>query len=281
MPTKAIFPSLDGWEPTRDSLHAYCRVVGVVPRTHAKSHPKWWHISLKVKPDGLTTRRMSLPDGSTFWLKIDLVKHKVILVTSRGVAREFSILAGIPDKELGDQILKALADLGLSAEYTRSKYESGQPRQYDPVFVEKYRSVLVNVNRIFKKQRASLQGERGPVQLWLHGFDLAFEWFGNHVVAYEENGEVKNYPAQLSLGFSPGESSHPKPYFYSNPWPFEKEALLDKPLPVGTRWFMERWQGSILPYSELVGDTQAEDRLLDYARAVFEISATTLMKAPG
>jgi hypothetical protein len=93
---------------------------------------------------------------------------------------------------------------------------------------------------------------------------------------YQEGGQIEKYPSQLNLGFSPGESSHPEPYFYSNPWPFEGDQLVDKPLPSGARWFTESWQGSILEYNSLVGDSQAEDKLLAYARAVYDLASPTL-----
>jgi hypothetical protein len=79
------------------------------------------------------------------------------------------------------------------------------------------------------------------------------------------------------LGFSPGESSHPKPYFYSNPWPFEADVLLDKPLPPGASWFTISWQGSILPYGELMGADDAGERLLAYARVVYQVASPTLL----
>jgi hypothetical protein len=61
MSSAAFFPSLTGWERTRETLHLYSKAVGVVPRAHAEFHPKWWHISLKVRPDGLVTDNMPLP----------------------------------------------------------------------------------------------------------------------------------------------------------------------------------------------------------------------------
>ena len=276
MTSDKFFPSLEGWEPTKESLHWYSKAVGIVPRAHAEFHPKWWHISLKVQPDGLVTDNMPLPGGGIFSLKMDLRKHVVSLTTSQGAVREFSMTDGLTSTEFGDQILGALADLGLTADYAREKFENDEPRSYNPADAERFFFALVNVDRTFKKHRASLSGEVGPVQLWPHGFDLAFEWFGSRVVEYEEDGEVTRYPSQLNLGLSPGEPSHPKPYFYSNPWPFEEAQLVDKPLPSGARWSTDSWQGTLLPYDELVGDSQAEERLLGFARRVYEISAPTL-----
>lgn len=277
MSTQIIFPDLTGWEPTRDTLHTYCQVISLIPRAHLEFHPKWFHISYKVQPDGLATKQMPLPDGGVFWLKLDLVNHKVILIARETSVAEFNMLEGISASAFGGQVIRALSDLGLKADYHLKKFESDEPQSYNAIFAGKYLTVLVNVDRIFKKHRDALSGERTPVQLWPHNFDMAFEWYGSRLVKYTQNDKEIESPAQLSLGFSPGDSSHPRPYFYSNPWPFEKEFLVNKPLPAGASWFTESWQGSILPYSELVGDSNGEERLLEYARSVYQICAPTLM----
>jgi hypothetical protein len=277
MEKTAIFPDLSGFEATRDTLHAYSKVVGLVPRVHARPHPQWWHISLKVQPKGLFTSRMSLPQGGEFWLVMDLFEHEVRLETTEGFVMSFSMTEGDTASEFGDQVLSALAHLGLEGAYDRQKFASDSPRPYDAEMAREYLNVLLEIDRIFKLHRSTLEGKSSPVQLWTHGFDLSFEWFGSRIVEQEEGGEVKQYPAQLSLGFSPGEPYHPAPYFYSNPWPFEKETLLAQPLPSGARWFTDGWQGSLLPYSTQVGKEDAEDRLLEYARTVFSISQPSLM----
>jgi len=276
MSSEAIFPPLDGWEPTRDTLHWYAQAVGVVPRAHAPFHPRWWHISLKLQPDGPATDPMPLPAGGTFWLALDLRRHQVVLDTSHGDRRIFGMQAGLTASALGERLLGALAELGLSAEYQRAKFANDEPRAYDPAMAERFLGVLTHVERIFQRHRSGLPGEVGPVQLWPHGFDMSFEWFGTRLVEHLEGGQVQRSPAQLNLGFSPGETSHPEPYFYSNPWPFEADRLLGQPLPPGARWFTGSWQGSLLPYRALAGDPQAEEKLLAYARAVYQIAAPTL-----
>ncbi|MFC2055387.1 DUF5996 family protein [Chloroflexota bacterium] len=272
-----LFPSLKGWQPTRDTLHLYTKVVGVIPRAHAEFNPKWWHISLKVVPEGLVTDDMRLSDDGTFNLKLDLTRHMVILSTSQGLVRKFDITAGLSETEFGNEILSAVTDLGLTEEYDHARFENEEPRVYNPEDAEKYFTALKNADRIFKEHRASLSGEVSPVQLWPQHFDLAFEWFGTRIVETGEGVEATQYPAQLNLGFSPGDDSYVEPYFYSNPWPFESDQLVDKTLPEGARWFNESWQGTILPYAELVGDSQAEDRLKVYAKAVWAASSPTLM----
>ncbi len=277
MASLQALPALQGWEPTRDTLKWYSRAVGAIPRAHAEAHPKWWHVSLKVAPEGLATDPMALPDGGTFGLKMDLTRHLVALETSLGERREFSLTAGQTATQLADQLIAATADLGLSGEYNREKFESDDPRPYDPDDAGKYLQAVTAADRVFKTHRAGLGGDLGPVQLWPHGFDLAFEWFGTRQIEYEEGGEVTTYPSQLNFGFSPGEESHPTPYFYSNPWPFEAERLVHHELPSGARWFTESWEGSMLPYEMLAGDPHAESKLLAYLQAVYRISSPTLM----
>jgi hypothetical protein len=276
MTSELQFPALTDWEATRQTLQLYGRAIGVVPRAHAEFHPKWWHISLKVQPDGLITEKMDRPAGGTFWLKMDLKQHKAILFTDEGPQAEFDMTAGLTATEFGDNLLAAVAELGLSGDYARDKFENDDAREYNPRAAEAFLTALANADRIFKEHRAKLSGDVSPVQLWPHGFDLAFEWFGTRVERFEEHGEVQEYPSQINLGFYPGDPAN-APYFFSNPWPFESDELVSHSLPAGARWFTEGWQGTILPYDELAGDERAEERLEEYAQAVHDIASPTLL----
>lgn len=271
-----LFPALGDWEPTRSTLHLYSRAIAAIPNVHAEFHPKWWHVSLEVQDDGLATAKMNVPNGGQFWFKIDLQQHKALLIVDNGVRREFDLTAGLTATEFGNQIVDAVADLGLTGEYPRDKFENDDPREYDPSAATRFFTVLSNANHIFNNYRASLEGDLSPVQFWTHGFDLAFEWFGTRVETYEHEGEIQEYSSQINLGFFPG-GSDGTTYFYSNPWPFEAEKLLDKALPDGCSWHTDGWQGSILPYEEVSGDPNARERVQEYAQTVFEVSSPTLL----
>jgi hypothetical protein len=208
---------------------------------------------------------------------MDLTKHAVVLATSNGDSQEFSMTAGLKSTQFDDQLIVAVFDLGLSGEYMREKFEDDGEREYDPSVAANFLTALNSAHEVFNKHRDAVTGEDiGPVQLWPHGFDMAFELFGTKQVEYEENGEITKYPSQLNLGFSLGEASHPEPYIYSNPWPF-KENLKEQALPEGARWFIESWQGTMLPYAELAGDEKAGERLFEYAQRVYEVAAPTLL----
>jgi Family of unknown function (DUF5996) len=276
MTDEILFPSLGDWGATRQTLHLYSRAIGVIPRAHAEFHPKWWHLGLKVQPDGLQTGQMARPGGGTFCLTMNLRQHKIVLSTNEGPFKEFDMTQGLTGTQLGEALLSAVAELSLSGNYTRKKFENDDPREYDPEAAVRFLNVLLNAQRVFKTYRATLSGDVGPIQLWPHGFDLSFEWFGTRVERYEEHGKVQEYPSQISLGFYPGDDDNAS-YFYSNPWPFEAEQLTANPLPEGVRWVTEDWQGTMLPYDELVGDPDAEQRLNEYARAVYNIASPALL----
>lgn len=277
MSTQTNFPDLQGFEPTRATLHAYSKVVGAMPRALAEPHPKWWHISLKIHPGELVTDEMKMPSGDTFYLAMNFVTHTVDLCLSTGERPGWRMDAGLTANQLAEQLIHQLEELGLAGDYNYEKFQNDEPRAYDPRHADAFFRALTQIDAILKQHRERLSGDRGPVQLWPHGFDIAFEWFGTRSIQYEEDGHKTSYPAQINFGFSPGEASHPQPYFYSNPFPFEDEKLVGRALPHGARWFTESWKGSLFEYASLVGDPEAGQKLLDYYMAVYEIAWTSLV----
>lgn len=268
---------LAGWEQTKATLHAYSRVLTAVPRMWLAPHPKWWHISLQVRPDGLVTRELPVPGGRAVRLRMDPEQHRIAVEAEGECVRFWDLRAGMTANELAEDIFRICAYLGISGEAAEATYADGEPRVYDPGAAERFFLSVRNIDRTLNQLRSSLPGDPGPVQLWSHGFDLAFEWFGDRTVRDEKNGRVSEYPSQLNFGWAPGDTSHPGPYFYSNPWPFE-DMLVVHPLPEDARWFTDTWKGTLFPYTQLVGDSGAEQRLLTYWLRVFEIARPALTK---
>lgn len=267
------FPPLpENFEPTRATLHAYAHAVGAVPRAHALAHPKWWHISLEPRPNGLVTDAMALPGGGTFQLRMDLRHHVIVVETSVGDEERLPMDAGLTGTEMGEAVIAATGKLGLEGEYLREKFANDEPRPYDPAAAATFFTALSSMAHVLSVHRSRIQGAVGPLQVWPHGFDMAFEWFGTRVETYEEHGEQQSYPSQLNLGFYPAGRA----YVYSNPWPFEEEVLTATPLPSGGAWHTEGWQGSILYYDEIAGSAEAGQKILDFAAAVHAAAAPTL-----
>lgn len=271
-------PEFKDWEPTRATLHAYAKVIGTVPRALAEPHPKWWHISLKVAPEGLTTDRFRPLDGSDFTLQLlmDFTTHSINIYQDDELSLQVSMKDGLSVLQLADQIEDHLHSLGVEVELERAKFDGTEIGNYDSSVVEVYFRAVSSVDEVIKDVRESLDGDIGIVQLWPHNFDLAFEWYSPKVVQYEHNGELSEAPAQINFGFSPGDSSHPSPYFYSCPLPFDEDAFVELPLPSGARWFQASWEGSILPYDTLKSEPDFRTLLKDYFLAVYQLASPRL-----
>jgi hypothetical protein len=194
----SIFPSLANFEPTRQTLHLYAHAMGVVPRLQAAAHPKWWHISLRVMPDGLRTTTMALPDGGQLWLEMDLRHHMLRVQTDVGGTQAISLQDELTGTEMGDWVLTAVAEHGLTGDYARQKFESDEARVYEAAEAENFLTAVTQVQRIFSDHRHALTGNIGPIQLWPHNFDLSMEWFGTRTVSHEEQGQMQEFrPASV------------------------------------------------------------------------------------
>jgi len=267
------FPSLDGFGPTRRTLQLYARALSSLARAYAPAHPNWWHISLKVTPGGLVTDNIPCGGGGILAGEMNFHRHELILTSSDGRAWALPMDAGLSGSAMGDRVLAAASAAGLAGDVDRARFASEEPGLYDKDSVKLFFTALVRADRSFKRHAARLGKECGPVRLWPHGFDLSMEWFGTRVERYNEGGKTVELPAQLNLGFYPGEDDETS-YFYSNPWPFDTDKLLNQSLPPGVEWHTDGWQGTILPYKE----ARDEDQILEYAMAVYRI-ATPLLNA--
>jgi hypothetical protein len=267
MPSVSLPELADAFEPTRQSLHAYARAVTALPRAHAIAHPKWWHVSLEARPEGLVTDPVPLPDGAVLGVRLDTAAHEIVVRTSRGDVHRIDLRAGPTATEVGDELIAVASGFGLAGDVDRSVFVDDGERAYDPVAARAYGEAFTAMSTLFERHRATLGDRVGPVQLWPHGFDLAFEWFGTKTAEHE--GEM--LPAQLNLGFYP----RGEPYLYSTPWPFD-ESLVEVALPHGAVWNSDGWQGARLPYETLRrGD--AATVLAEFARAVYDAAAPTLL----
>jgi hypothetical protein len=168
-------------------------------------------------------------------------------------------------------LFEVLAELGLDDSYDRSRLHDDPAGEYDPDHAGAFWDALTTVHAALEDRRATRPGETSPVQVWPHGFDIAFEWFGSLLVDHEEHGEATPIPAQLNLGWYPAGDA----YFYSSPWPFDA-GLMQHPLPQPAAWHTDGWSGTTLAYADVVGDPAGPAVFAGYADAVFTIVRASL-----
>jgi len=261
------FPPLNltAWQPTRDTLHLYSKLPGKIRGALTPFQSHWWHVSLHVDDVGLTTPPIPAPNGRTFRLTLSLTRHALLIALPNGDEHAIPLQNQSP-ASLCEQTLDVLERAGIRPKIDRTPFTDDTPRPYHPPHAEAYRAALLSVHGLFQQFRATLPGERSPVQLWPHHFDLSLVWFSGReadVPAGEEGG-----PEQIGFGFSTGDESVPEAYFYANPWPFP-DGLQETPLPPGAQWHTTGWMGGLLPYRVVVASENPAQTLLQFLQTVY------------
>ena len=270
------FPPLPmaDWQPTLATLQGYAQLIGKVRRALTPRQKHWYHVSLRVGVNGLTTT--PIPAGSnTFELMLDLITHELVISTSRG-ERWQQPLHGQSKAEFCDTALAALAGLGIEPEIDHSLFGDTTPGAYDRQAVERYFRAMVQIDSVFKQFKGELREETGPVQLWPHHIDLAMLWFSGRLVPGVDPADEENADEQMNFGFTPGDAGISDPYFYITAYP-RPEDLTDTPLPAGATWTTESFTGAVLMYEALTTADDPAAKLLDFLRTVQRVGAS-LMK---
>lgn len=106
-----------------------------------------------------------------------------------------------------------------------------------------------------------------PVYIWPHHFDMAT------LVTFpaNENGE-----SSIGIGFSPGDTSYPEPYWYVTPYPYPDTINLPH-LEGNGFWHTSHWVGAVLTTSQLNGDQK--DQLNTFLQSAFRSSQQLLRQS--
>ncbi len=258
---------LNEWRATRDTLQRYSQLLGKIRRALVAAHPHWWHITLHVDTDGLTTT--PIPTENPFELRLNLHAHTLEFLPAGGAAHSLP-LENQSAQSLSEWTLRQLAASGIVPEIDRAPFGSNKILPYDAERAATFFVALQNINRVFRQFKDELPGESSPVQIFPHHFDLSLVWFtGRQVVVPEgEEGGAE----QVGFGFSTGDAGIPEAYFYATPW-LVPAGLTDTPLPKGASWHTDGWTGGVLPYHAVSESTQPAALLLDFLRTVQQNSA--------
>lgn len=270
------FPSLKlaNWQPTRDTIHQYARVIGKIRQALAPRQKHWWHISLRAAATGLSTTPI-WAGSMSFELLLDFVNHKLVITTSRG-EQWHKPLRGQSVAAFCEETLATLAGLDIKPDLNRSLFTDTTPGIYQPADAERFWQALSQIDAIFKKFKGELRQETSPVQLWPHHFDLAMLWLSGRLIPGQDPQDEENADEQMNFGFALGDESIPEPYFYITAYPLP-DGLLDTPLPDDVTWHTEGFTGALLMYEALVTAADPAEKLLNYLRTVQQAGAN-LMK---
>ena len=275
-----LFPPLilNDWKDTRDTLHKYAQMVGAIREKLSKPHPHWWHISLRISDRGLTTtpiqRELNNP-GQTIEFIFDLENSYLIIESNYREAKRIK-LTGQSLCALCDETCSLLSDIGIKQPVDKEHYSDGKKMVYDEAAVKKYWKALKEIDRIFNMFRAELPGQKSPVQLWPHHFDVSMSWYSGRLVPGKDPNDPEASKEQMMFGFSTGDETIPDAYFYILTYPVP-EKFPDFELPEDAKWLTGSFTGAVMMYEDVINSDNPEGKLLNYFRA-FQTAGERIMR---
>lgn len=259
------FPPLEelAIRETRDALHAYSRILGAWLKSYRSKRKHWWHLSLRLSLNGLTT---GVINGEIdFEIELDL-RHSELHVRTATGGNLSETLTGQPVCELADVVSGFLAARGIdNADRAQAIQEAGQDTRFDaysPEQADLMARVLTDVAATLKRFRANIREECSPIQLWPHHFDLSMLWLPGEKVPGQNPADEESADKHMNFGFTFGDEGIAEPYFYVTAYPLP-ESLPDMPLSAGTAWRSEPFSGAVLRYKTLADMSHPDNYLLD------------------
>jgi hypothetical protein len=283
-----IFPPLqiDEWEDTKNTLHLFFQIVGKIRHALFPKTNHWWHVTLYLSPRGMTTR--PIPFGNIlFDIEFDFIDHKLVIRTSEGEERSFSI-DKLSVSEFYKKVFSTLSDLGINCSIIPEPYDvpfskipfasDNEHSSYDKDYVNRYWRILLQVDSVFEEFRASFIGKSTPVHLYWHHADLAVTRFSGKRAPELEGGTAADREAYshevISFGFWAGDENVRAPAFYSYTYP-EPEGLANEPLKPEQAFWNTEGTGSmaVLMYDDMRVSYNPRQAILDFMESAYMAGA--------
>jgi Family of unknown function (DUF5996) len=182
------WPQLDlrGWESTYLTLQRWLQIIGKVKLALALPLNHWWHISLHVTPEGLSTYTVPFSSGSlSLSITFDFVAHSLCVRLSNGRQSSFA-LEPMTVADFYRQTMTTLRYLGVEVQIwpvpvevsDRTPFtEDRHHASYDRHQVERLHRILLSLDRVLWRFRGSFLGKSSPVHLFWGALDLAVTRF--------------------------------------------------------------------------------------------------------
>ena len=251
----------DNWQTTRDAIHAYARVIGIIRGTYAPREKHWWHISLRPMADGWTTTPFQI-GGNMVEIMLNLKRDYVDIALASG--GNFNLtLRGQSALELYGEIQGAFSVAGIDLAVETGKFRT-DAIPYESEAADQIRIVQLQCALILQQLKGRFRLESSPVQLWPHHFDMSLVWLSGNLINGQDPADEEHADEQMSFGFGMGDGLVPEPYFYANAYPMP-DGLRETKLPAGY-WPAEGFGGALLKHS----DANSAETVLSFFQAIYQ-----------
>ena len=271
------------WENTRDTLHMWTQIVGKTRLALAPLENHWWNVPLYVTPRGLSTS--AIPCGAdTFEMEFDLVAHHLVMRKSSG-AQHFIRLYPRSVADFYAEYMAALRSLGIEVRIYRkpAEFDDVTPfdedqhhASYDTIYVERFRRILIESDRVFKLFRSRFLGKSSPVHFFWGSFDLAVTRFSGRRAPQKDGVDPMTREAYshevTSCGFWPGDRRFKNASFYAYSAPSPPGLDGEAVRPAAAYW--DRQLGEfILKYEDAREMAAPDQAVLEFCQSAYEAGA--------
>ena len=279
---------VDRWQDTRDTVHLWTQIVGMLRLALTPSVNHWWHVPLYVDARGLTTSLM--PYGRIgIEVVLDLTAHELAVLTTDGRSRRMR-LEPRSVADFSAEFRTHLADLGLDVPIARTPVEVADPipfaqdethAAYDRDAVHRFWTSLVSASRVLGTFRGEYRGKASPVHFFWGAFDLATTRFSGRAAPPHPGGVphcpdwvmLEAYSEEVSsCGYWPGGS--PEGTFYAYAYP-ESQGYREQVVGPATARFDEALGEFVLPYADVRAAADPDAHLLGFLRSTHDAAAAT------
>ncbi len=272
---------LAAWQDTYDTLHMWTQIVGKIRMTLTPLINHYWNATLYVSARGLTTSAIPYPRG-IFEIELDFIGHKLVIQTSQGDVRMLD-LAPRTVADFYAEVMSTLAALHIDVKITAHPDEVANPipfaedrthHSYDRVYVDRFRRLLISVDKVLKDFRTRFIGKCSPVHFFWGSFDIAVTRFSGRLAPPRPDPMMQEaYSHEVSsAGFWPGGGEIKGPAFYSYTTP---EPAGFKTYAVGPRpAFYHHGIGEfLLMYDDIRSSVAPGAQLMEFLETTYEAGA--------
>jgi len=261
----------------------WTQIVGKTRLALTPLENHWWNVPLYVTPRGLTTS--AIPYGpDAFEIDFDFIAHKLWIRTSE----DKTVSIGLYPRSVADfytEYMTALRSLGIEVHIYRVPVEFDdltpfdQDRHhasYDTEYVDRFRRILIQCERVFKEFRSGFLGKCSPVHFFWGSFDLAVTRFSGRAAPQKEGVDRVTREAYshevTSCGFWPGDRRFKEASFYAYSAPSPPGLDAEPVRPAAAYW--DRQLGEfILKYGDARVSISPDRAILDFCESSYEAGA--------
>jgi hypothetical protein len=286
---RETWPSLplDGWQDTKETLHAWSQIVGKVRLSLTPLVNHWWNVPLYVTPRGLTTSAMPYGAGSVE-ARFDFLDHGLWIETTSGQQHRIAL----EPRSVADfyrEVMDTLRGFGIGVKFWEQPSEVENPipfgkddvhRSYDAEAAERFGRVLLEVDRVLHLFRKGFVGKCSPVHFWWGGFDMSCTRFSGQRAPLHPGG-IPHLPAFVaregyshecsSAGWWPGGGGF-EAAFYSYTYP-EPAGFVEAAVAPAGAYYDPNLKEFILPYEVVRTAANPDEALLAFLQSTYEAGA--------